>query len=271
MRRTAEDLARGVDRWFGDKPFEDGGSVKQGVFTLGVVKRQTEKADLTVRFNARFTLPNLREWGYVFVGRDDRRETVTDRPGVLSDVDRTAIGTRESPSFFAGLGRNLGDVFDLRLGFRGVKPYAQARYDEAWHVLSGKLDFRETLFWTVNDRFGSTTSLSFERPLSPTLGLRWVTSGTITQEVKRMQWSSLLGGYRSFGDRRLLAVEALVTGTQNSGPGPTDYGMQARWSQLIYKDWLLGEVLVGHFRPRKNAVDPRQSAWAFGATTRMEF
>ena len=272
VRTTAETLARGVDRWFGDKPFEQGGSVTKGLVTLGVVKRQNESADWTLRFNARFRLPNIEEKTYLFLGRDDERENITDRPGALSDLERSGVRSTTDPSFFGGLGRYFDEAFDARIGFRGVRPYAQGRYRHVWELPGdGDIEFRETIFWTSRDKFGSTTVLTWEQPFGPTLAARWVTAATITQEVRDFVWSSVLGGYRSFGDRRLLALEALITGRQNDGIGPSDYGVQARWSQPLHRAWLLGEVLIGRFWPQKDAITPRDAIWAWGATVKMEF
>ena len=272
VRSTTEWLARGVDRWFGDKPFEEGGSVRQGSVRLGVLKRQTEKADVDLRFRARVRLPNLEEKTYLFLGRDERQGNIADRPGVISDIERTGTASTENPSFFAGLGRPLGELFDVRVGFRGIKPYAQARFEKDWQLSPRSfVEFRETLFWTSSDRFGSTTALSWEWDYSQSLALRWVSAATITQDAPDLAWSSVLGGYRSFGDRRLLALEALTTGVQGSGVGPTDYGAQIRWSQPIHSHWLLGEVLVGRFWLRKDPLVERRPVMAVGATLIMEF
>jgi hypothetical protein len=272
VRSTAERLARGVDRWFGDKPFEQGGSVTNGVMTLGVLKRQNESADFKLRFNARFRLPNVEEKTYVFLGRDDERETITDRPWAVSELERSGGRSNQNPSFFTGLGRYFDEAFDARIGFRGVKPYAQGRFRQEWELPGeGELEFRETIFWTSKDKFGSTTVLTWEQPFGPALAARWVTAATITQEVRNLVWSSVLGGYRSFGDRRVLSLEALITGQQGSGLGPSDYGVQARWSQPLHKSWLLGEVLIGRFWPRKEVLTPREAIWAWGAALKMEF
>ncbi len=272
VRSTAEWLARGVDRWFGDKPFEEGGSVRDGSLRLSVFKRQTEKVDVDLRFRARFRLPNIEEKTYLFLGRDDRDGNIADRPGVLSEAERSGVGSAQSPSFFAGLGRSLGDLFDLRIGFRGVKPYAQARLQKEWQLGERSfVEFRETLFWTSRDRFGSTTALSWEWEYNSSMAVRWVSAATITQDVPDFAWSSVLGGYRTFGNRRLLAVEALASGQQHSGLGPKDYGAQVRWTQPIYSHWLLGEVLVGRFWLRTDVAIERQPVWAFGTALKMEF
>jgi hypothetical protein len=273
VRTSTEWLARAVDGWFGDKPFSDGGKVTDGRLSLFLLTRQHEKPDATVRFNARFWLPNLEDRAYLFLGRDDVRETVTDQPDGLTRQQRLQRDGNAPPSFFAGLGWLFKDSLQLRLGFRGgLKPYAHARYATVWEPDEGhRIEFRETLFWARDDRFGATTVLSYELALSPSLALRWLNAATVTQASKKFEWNSSLGAYRSFGSQRLLSLEMLFSGLQGTGVPVNDTGLQVKWSQPVHKDWLLGEVLVGHFWPRPDAQSPRTRAWALGAGLAMRF
>src|SRR5690606_11778751 len=103
----------------------------------------------------------------------------------------------------------LRESLDVRLGLRGgLKPYAQVRYRHHWTFSpQDRLEFRETLFYSADDRLGSTTSLSYEHSLSATLSTRWLNSLTMTQDSEDAAWSSSLGAYRSFGQDRILSLE----------------------------------------------------------------
>jgi hypothetical protein len=265
-------LARGVDSWFGDRPFEAGGKVTDGRLSMAMLLRRHDNPDFDLRFNARFRLPNVEERLYAFVGRDDQRDLITDRPGAFSRQDRLLDDSRDR-DFFAGLGRSLNDAIDFRVGLRGgLNPFAQARYRNEWLITpNDQADFRQTLFWSLDDRFGSTTAFSYEHAFAPELAARWLNSATITQEDPHFEWSTLLGAYRSFGDQRLLALETLATGQQGSGVGVSDYGVQVRWEQPVYKDWLLGGAVLGHFWPREDEDSPRLKAWAVGFNLKMRF
>jgi hypothetical protein len=273
VRATTEWLARGVDSWFGNKPFSEGGKISDGRLSVFLLTRQHETPDLSVRFNARVWLPNLQDRAYLFLGRDDERETVTDQPDAFSRQQRLLRETNAEPSFFAGLGFLLHESVQFRLGLRGgLKPYAHARYGKAWQLSSAdQLDVRETVFWTPDDHLGSTTALAYEHAWSPTLMLRWLNAATITQDSQQFDWSSSLGAYRSLGDQRLLSLEVLFSGREGSGVPLTDFGVQAKWEQPVHKDWLLGEVLIGHFWPRPDARAARSRAWAVGAGVKMKF
>jgi hypothetical protein len=273
VRSTAEWLARGVDSWFGDRPFEDGGSVRDGRLSVSLLKRQDTNADFDVRFNARFRLPNVEEKTYLFIGRDNPRDVITDRPGSFTGRERLLSETNEDRSFFAGLGRTISESTDFRLGLRGgLKVYAQARYRRPWQLAAADLaEFRQTLFWSQDDHLGSTTALSYEHAFSPVLASRWLGAATITQNSRKFEWHTSLGVYRSFGVERVLSLEALATGRQGSGVAVTDYGVQARWEQPVHRDWLLGNVIVGHFWPRPDATSERGRAWALGGGLKMRF
>jgi len=273
VRSSTEWLARGVDGWFGNKPFSQGGKVSDGLLGLTLLTRQHEKADFSLRFNARVRLPNLEDRAYLFLGRDDRREVISDKPDAFSRQQRLLPENPADRAFFAGIGLLAHESLQFRLGLRGgLKPYAQARYKKPWQLGPADLvEFRETLFWSLDERLGSTTALSYEHGFSATLALRWLTAATITQHSKKFEWSSDLGAYRSLGDQRLLSLEALCSGQQGSGVAVSDYGLQLKWEQPLHKDWLLGELLIGHFWPRPDALSPRGRAWALGGSLKMKF
>lgn len=273
VRSTAEWLARGVDSWFGDKPFERGGKVSDGRLLLGVLKRQQESTDYKLRFNARFRLPNLEERAYVFIGRDNPREVLADTPQALTRQQQLQSEARDDNRFFAGVGFALLDRVDFRLGMRsGLKPYVQGRYNQSWTVSEReRIDFRETLFFSVSDRLGSSTALSYEYALTPALAVRWLNNATITQKTREFEWSTNLGLYRLYGRQRLLSLEALMSGMTGQGVAVGDYGLQAKWEQPLHKDWLLGEVMVGRFWPRPDRFEERRSIWAVGGTLKLLF
>ncbi len=274
VRAASEWLARGVDSWFGEKPFEEGGKVTRGRLELRNSWRRDDGFGLALRFNARFELPNLRERAYVYIGRDNEREVVTDKPDALSGQDQLLRELRDGDqSFFAGVGLPVGDDIEFRAGVRrGYRLYTQARYSKGWAL--GERDrivFRETLYWTLIDGFGATTTLSVEHAFSRVMEMRWLTSGTVAEKTDGLAWSSSLGLYRSFGVDRLLSLEALVNGETGHDIDVDDYGVRAKWLQPVYSDWLLGEFIVGHFWPRENLQSPRERTWALGFNVLMRF
>jgi hypothetical protein len=274
MRSTTEWLASGVDGLFGDRAITDGDKVSDGELTPYVLTRQGEKPDIGVRFNARVRLPNLEHHAYLFVGRDDPRAVITDTPGTFSTQQRALPESSTESTFFAGLGVRLFDnAVQLRLGLRsGVKPYAQARYLHGWTLSpDDRAEFRETVFWTKDDRFGSTTVLSYEHAITPMLAARWLNAATITQNVSTFARSSGVGLYQGFEGQRLLSLEALYSSVLPSGREVSNEGLQVKWAQPIHEDWIIGEVLVGHFWTPQAPPGDRKQEWAFGLSAKMKF
>jgi hypothetical protein len=271
LRRGTEWLARAVDGSFGDKSFDQGGKVSDGQVDLIVHKRQGEARDFDRRFNARFRLPNLESRVHVFIGNDDQRDVVTDNPQAFSQQQRLTEARPVDRSFFAGVKVPFLESFEFRVGVRSpIKPFVQASYDHAWPLSEADtIGFRETLFWTLADRFGSTTVGSYSHTLSPTLAVRWLNSATITETTRRFEWNSLVGSYKSFGAERVLALEALANGTQGTGVRVSEYGLQVRWEQPLYRNWLLGDIGVGHFWPRVDMFSPRERVWGLAAALKL--
>ena len=275
VRSTAEWLARSVDSWFGDQPFEHGGGVSDGRLSLAVFKRQDQQADVDVRFNAEFRLPNVERFAYVFVGRDDRRDTVRDTPDDLVDQQRLRSTGPLDRSFLAGLGVTVLDAVDFRLGFGSrLKPYLQARVTLPWQLAPGHaLRFRETFFWTQNDRLGATSALAYEWAVAAGMALRWSTAATVTQESRNLEWSSSLALSRALPGRQLLTLEVLGSGegTSGKGVGRSDLGLLAHWEVPVYSNWLFGELVGGHFWPRPDRSSQRGRAWALGGSLKLRF
>jgi hypothetical protein len=268
-----EYVVREVDSWFGKRPFEEGGRVA-GRVALRALWRQDQGVDWLGRFGIRVNLPNLRDrGGFLFVGRDNEQEVVSDRPEAFKRNQLLIEETRDQQSFFAGLGAQLADAVALRAGFRGgLKPYAQARYEKLWHFGErSQLDFKETLFWTLNDGFGSTTSLVYDFAPRPDLTLRWQNAATWTENNVGVQWGTSIGAYWSLGSLRQFSVEGLVNGQSGLDIGVTEYGVRTRWEQPVYRDWLTAELIVGYFWPQASEFTPRTTAWALGAGVTMRF
>jgi len=277
-RMLSERFARSVDSWFGDEgSAEPGSRVTSGQLSLGAFHRRDRDTDVDFRFTARFRLPNFEKSAFLFIGRDDPRTAVKDTPESTAQSGRQQLLTSrpEERSFLGGLGGTLGKQFNFRVGVSAhLEPFVQLRYDRTWAVAPDHVvGFRETVFWSRGDRFGSTTALSYEFALQPQLMLRWIGAATITQETRNVEWSSNVGLYRAFGSQRLLSLELLSdgTGTQGTGVGLSDRGILAKWEQPLYRDWLLGEVAVGHFWLRPDSQSPRGRAWALGGTLKMRF
>ena len=266
-------LGESVNDWFGDRPFEDGGKVTNGRLGLRNLWRQDEGWDTNVRFRARFDLPNLRDKAYVFIGRQNERELLTDqseaftREQLLLEERR-----REDQTGFAGLGVALRKNIDFRVGVRGgLKVFTQARYRKQWALSDqDRIEFRETIFWNNKDKFGSTTALDYEHAFTPKLSLHWQNATTISENTDDFAWGSSLGLFRRYGDDRMLSGEMVVTGETGAQENVDEYGVRMKWTQPVYRDWLIGEFIVGHYWPQREDRE-RERSWALGVNLEMRF
>ena len=272
VRATAEWLASGIDKRFGDKPFSDGGTVTDGQIGLSYLKRDGHGSNLGLRFNARFRMPNLSKIPYVFVGSDDERSVVTDQPDRRSLRDQIRQRNGVNNSFFAGVGLWLADAVDVRVGFRGLlRPYAQARVRHQWQLTPDDLiEVRETLFVTVKDHAGSTLAVEYQHALTPDVVVRWLNAGTITQVKPDLATTSNLGIYQSFGEQRVLGLELQYANSTVDTITTNDIGVQLSWEQPLHKI-VMGEVTLGRYWPRTSEAPNRVGQWAVGATIGLKF
>ena len=266
-------LGESVNDWFGDRPFEDGGKVTKGRLGLRNLWRQDEGWDTNVRFRARFDLPNLRDKAYVFVGRQNERELLTDQSETFTREQLLLEERqREDQTGFAGLGVALRKNIDFRVGVRGgLKFFTQARYRKQWALSEqDRIEFRETIFWNNKDKFGSTTALDYEHAFTPKLSLHWQNATTISENTDDFAFGSSLGLFRRFGDDRMLSGEMVVTGETGAEETVDEYGVRMKWTQPVYRDWLIGEFIVGHYWPQREDRE-RDKSWALGVNLEMRF
>ena len=266
-------LGETVNDWFGDRPFEEGGKVTHGRLGLRNLWRQNEGWDTNVRFRARFDLPNLRDKAYVFIGRQNERELVTDQAEAFTREQLLLEERRkEDQTGFAGVGLALRKNLDFRVGVRGgMKFYTQARYRKQWALTEqDRIEFRETIFWNNKDKFGSTTALDYEHAFTPTLSLHWQNATTISEKTDDFAWGSSLGLFKRFGDDRILSGEMVVTGETGAEENVDEYGVRMKWTQPVYREWLIGEFIVGHYWPQREDRE-RERAWAAGVNLEMRF
>lgn len=274
VRLGTDRAVRWIDSWFGDRPASAHQGLVHGRLSLNTLWREDNGLDHNLRFRAKVDLPNLQEKAYLFIGQDNENDFITDQPDAFTRQSRLlAEERREDQTFFAGLGYALRDNIDLRVGIKGgLNAYAQARYTKRW-TLSGQAytEFRETLFWAVRDGFGLTTAFDYDHTLAPQLALRWKNAATVSQSTDALSWKSSLGLYQALGDQRQLSYEALISGETGDRVRVGEYGLRTTYRQAIHRDWLFGELIVGHFWPRSDDDPARQRSWAMGVGLEMLF
>jgi hypothetical protein len=266
-------LVKNVDSWFGDMPFEEGGRVS-GSVRLRVLYRQDDGFDNDSRFRIRVRMPNVSEFGYVFLGRDNEQEVIRDEDEAFR-VDRSAQtdSRTEDQAFFVGVGRMLRENLDLRLGVRsGYKPYAQARYGKTlWLSYFSNIAYRQTVFLAVEDGFGTNVGLNYAHELNSHTAVRWRNSATIGTETNGVEWSTSLGLFRSLGRDRAISFEFLADGDTDGSVLVEEYGLRSIYATPIYRDWIIGELIGGYFWPREDDEAARDQTVSLGLGVELRF
>ncbi|TVP76561.1 hypothetical protein [Thioalkalivibrio sp.] len=266
-------LVENVDSWFGEIPFEEDGRVSGSLRVRGLY-REDDGFSNDVRYRLRVQMPNVSETAYLFIGRDNEEELVRDESSAFARSQSLLPESRsDDQTLFAGIGYFLRDNLDLRLGVRGgYKLFAQARYRKIWWLTDdANLEFRQTLFLAVDQGLGTTSAFDYAQALTPRTAFRWRNSATISTETDGAGWSTSLGLFQAFDKQRELSLEVLARG-ETDAPVPTrEYGVRGIWSQPIYRDWMLGEVILGHFWRRDDDDPERESSWAAGLGIEMRF
>lgn len=274
VREASEWAARHIDSWFGDLPFEKGGKISHGRIRLRTVWRESDDVDVNLRFRLRMTLPNLENKAHVLIGRENERDLVSDRPETVVEQQRLLReNKKDDQTFFAGIGLDWLDPIRVSIGLRDLhKPYVKLRYTAEWQLDDrNRLEASETGFWALDDGFGATTTLDYEHALSPVLNVRWLNSGTVSEENDGLDWYSSLGLYRLFGEHTLFSGELLADGETGKEVAVQEYGVLVKWRQPVYRDWLLGEFSVGHYWEREDVDSEREGKWALGVGVQMNF
>ena len=274
VRGATEWVARGVDSWFGDIPFEEGGKVTNGRIRSRVIWRENDEVDFNLRFRVSMRLPNLQDKVYLLIGSENEEDLIRDTPDTVMDQQRLLReNRRDDETFFTGIGLRVVDNVSASIGLRDLhKPYLKLRYRYKWLVTPRNLiSFKETGFWALSDGFGATTSLDFEHAFSQVLSARWHNSGTFSEEDDGLDWYTSVGLFRDFGDQKELSGEVLADGETGKDVDVEEYGVLMKWRQPVYRDWLLGELSAGHYWEREHIEDERQSKWALGVGLQMNF
>jgi hypothetical protein len=267
-------LVEGVDGWFGDKPFDESGGRVSGSVLIRTLYREDDGFDGGVKFRLDVDMPNVSERAYVFIGRENESELVTGQQETFTRSQQLLPESRsEDTTLFVGIGYMLRDNFSLSAGVRGgYKVYTQARYREDWWLAErSNLAFRQTFFLAVDDGLGSTTGLNFTQVLNERRVFRWLNSVTYGTETDGVEWSTAAGIAQSLSGQREISLDLLANGETDSAVDVNEYGVRSIYRRPLYRDWLIGDFILGYFWPRDEDDPERQESWAAGLNLTLRF
>jgi len=275
-RRRLYETTCSAALWF-DGLFGESGDVAAardvyGRLELSFVESEFHGLRRKSKVNVRVKLPTMEERVEAFIGREDEDQFVQDRnEGFALRSEFPEL--EQDERWVAGLGYGLPGSYRKRTDFRvggkistAPEIFVQARHKRNWFVGTRTLwHFRETLFWTNRDHFGTTTSIDFDRVLTPKLLVRWGNVGTFSEVSKGLEWRSATVLYRNLQDRRAVAYEMFVRGRTDAEVPIREYGWRAIFRRpILGREWLFGEVIYGYTWPRERLAEKREGSYLFG-------
>lgn len=232
------------------------------------------------RLRVRADLPHFERKLHAFVGREDEDEFVADRSEGLA-LRSQFFEIESEDRWVAGLGYGLPGSYrqknDVRVGarvrFDDPDVFVQLRHRRNWFLgARSAWRFRETLFYTVQDGFGSTTSVDFDHILNRKLLGRWANVGTISEATKGVRWRSAVIFYRSLREHQALAQETYVRGESDREVPLREYGLRLIYRRpILGRDWLYGEVVTGYGWIREKVEERRQGSALVGFGVNLLF
>jgi hypothetical protein len=266
------------DGLFGDSNVYDEYDTTYGRIFLGLWWDRRDKLDPKFRFRIKVAFPQLENRVSIVFGRENADDFITDQIDVAEGRPESLAGEDEE-SWLLGLGYSPVVGARSRLSFDvGVKidvppaPYVKTHYRiNIYKTDKSMARFRETLFWTGDDGFGTTTRIDFEQNLSERLLLREILLGTVSQSTLGLDWQTSVTLYHYLGGSRALAYFFGLFGETGRPVPLEDYELRAVYRQGAFRPWLFIELSAGVSWPRKSLEETRRINPGVGIGFEMQY
>lgn len=250
-----------------------------GRVELSALESEFEGLEFRTRLHVRMKFPNLENRLEAFFGRDESDDFLRDRNEGLALRSQFSQLIDEE-DWIAGLGYSLPGTYrskaDFRVGGRGsTEPevFTQGRYRHNREIgRVAVLRFRDTVFWTNRDGFGTTAAVDLDRAVGRTLLFRWGSIGTWSESTDGVDWRSATVLYQNLQKRRAILYEAFVRGESSAEVPLQEYGGRAIYRQPLFRSrWLFGELVLGYSWPREELDQPRDGSATVGVGLELLF
>lgn len=218
------------------------------------------------RFKAKVQFPNTEHRLNAFFGRYEQDEFVRGQNDDVGSVPALFQETQEK-DWLLGFGYNPVRSARSRLDFDAgvrvdfpVDPFVKGTF--RYYVFTDErslLRVAQTVFWTNQLEFGTTSRIDAERVINRNFHLRWQGLATMAQETDGVDWRSRLTLYQHLGGLRAIAWEAEVEGETDAPVDLELYGLRAVYRQRIFRDDLFLELQARVFWP-KSIEEPEREA-----------
>lgn len=276
---------RWFDGFFGDRTRYDS-TVREsnGRVGLGTFYDQREGWDIDYRFRGQLALPaaedKLREWqGKLKLGRGTDRELIEDRGVDDGDTLPGRFDQVEDASWLLGVGFQRGQKldrgFDLDFGVRfrvPPDPFVKGRWYRNWDYNEDTLlRFRQTVFWTNERGFGTTSQVDIDKLISQNLLTRWSNSGTVAEDREGLDWTTALSFFQGLSNRRAFNYRLFMRGETGRRASLQNFGVDIGYRQRILREWLFAEIRTTATFPRFTILEERKLTLGIGLFFDMYF
>jgi hypothetical protein len=267
------------DGLFGTPRYDQDSEETFGRLGLFETFDRRDKLDTRLRLRARFALPNVQRRLKLTFGRGDEQSLVEERPADTETPQPQSFQSVNDDAWLLGLGYSkqggLENGFDFGIGMRlntPVDPYVKATYRHNF-IFTGDtmLRFRETPFWRDSRGFGATTQVSLDHLATNNVLLRWNNAATVAEDTEGMEWGTSTTVFHSLGRRRAIAYTALLSGETLAEVPVQNYGVEARYRQNVFREWLFMELSARLTWPRETLEEEREINPGVGIGFEMYF
>lgn len=253
-----EDLEHGIlrqtirfDNFFG---VSDTKKPQRSAFLLRwrseILLKQGGHFDWGSTLRADFKFPKIDDRLHLALSGADKTDSTTPtlpedpgNPGFDRTVQTTKVVNTElryvlfevpSTDFFLGAG------VDIVLP---PKAFVRARFQHTQKLGESSLfRFGETIFAKTPYGPGETTEVTVDRTITPTTLLRWANSGTLSREIKALEWGSALALLHQLSAGSAITEACGIYGNSSIEHWITNYQLLARYRHRFMRDWLFYEV-----------------------------
>jgi len=268
------------DGFFGNARADERSRNTFGRIGLSSFWDQRDGFDSKLRFRAKFALPSAKNRGSLMIGRGDEDEIIEERTTQMDTIPGNFNNIGDD-SFMIGLGYSRGE--GLRRGFKvsvGVKvrappePYVKLRYMRAFNLTdSTMMRLRPIVYWKTEERFGATMHVDFDQLLNETMMLRWANyaNAAETKDIRGVEWESSLYLFQALSNRKALTYRTMVLGATGAEEPLLNYGVELRFRQRVFREWLFLELLTSLTWPKEFQTEERDANFGIGAGFEMYF
>jgi hypothetical protein len=123
------------------------------------------------------------------------------------------------------------------------EPFVRSRFLYTYKIGDASLlRCGETLFVKKYDVFGETSEIYLERLLNRKTLLRWANTGTLSSEIKGMEWGTELSLIRELSPLSGITLTGGVYGNSSTHGAVGSYRILARFRRNFLRSWLFYEL-----------------------------